>query len=127
VAFLRAVTEAIQSRLTQIAGSRDDMFAHAEVGNPDNLRIALHGAVSRPVRCFAADDLATETFEGDVAVLLAALERVGIDSAVVVDLTRPELGIPVVKLVVPGLEGDAMRGTYAPGARARARNAAGQP
>lgn len=127
VAFLRAVTEAIQSRLTQIAGSRDDVFAHADVGNPDNVRIALQSAWNTPaVRTFASGDLATETFEGDVAVLLAALERIGIDSAVVVDLTRPELGIPVVRVVVPGLEGDSVGPGYAPGARARARRAAGQ-
>ena len=56
-------------------------------------------------------------------MLLAALERTGIDSAVAVDLSRPEMGIPVVKLVVPGLEGDATKSSYAPGAQARARTA----
>ena len=37
------------------------------------------------------------------------------------DLTRPEIGLPVVRVVVPGLEGPlgAAGGGYVPGARAR--------
>jgi ribosomal protein S12 methylthiotransferase accessory factor YcaO len=55
---------------------------------------------------FAAQaSLATESFEGDIAVLLSALADVGVESAVVVNLTKPEIGIPVVKVLVPGLEG----------------------
>jgi ribosomal protein S12 methylthiotransferase accessory factor YcaO len=36
---------------------------------------------------------------------LDALRSAGIGQAVVVDLTREEFGIPVVRAVVPGLEG----------------------
>jgi ribosomal protein S12 methylthiotransferase accessory factor len=37
----------------------------------------------------------------------------------VVDLTRPEIGVPVVRVVIPGLEGPwAPDGEYVPGPRA---------
>jgi ribosomal protein S12 methylthiotransferase accessory factor YcaO len=47
---------------------------------------------------------------------------VGIRQVVVVDLTKPEIGLPVVRVVVPGLEGPDKggRSDYAPGPRARA-------
>ena len=40
--------------------------------------------------------------------------------AVAVDLGRPEIGVPVVRVVVPGLEGCADDPGYAPGPRALA-------
>jgi len=45
---------------------------------------------------------------------------VGIAGAAIVDLTKPDLGIPVVKVIVPGLEQWGVEG-HRPGARARAR------
>ena len=36
-------------------------------------------------------------------IRLAGLQRRGIQNAVVVDLSRPDVGISVVKVVVPGL------------------------
>lgn len=43
-----------------------------------------------------------QSVHGDVQVLLAALARAGLE-ALSVDLTRPSLGIPVVRVIVPGL------------------------
>jgi ribosomal protein S12 methylthiotransferase accessory factor len=41
--------------------------------------------------------------------------------AIAVDLTRPEYGVAVVRVVVPGLEGaDHDASSFVPGARARA-------
>ena len=37
-----------------------------------------------------------------------------------VDLTRSEFGVPVVRVVIPGLEGIFPEPDYAPGARAQA-------
>ena len=50
---------------------------------------------------------------------LERLRAIGIDRVVAVDLTRPEFGIPVVKLVIPGLEWDCNQPNYSAGARAR--------
>ena len=65
--------------------------------------------------------LDTKTFEDDVAILLERLRAIGIASVVVVDLSREEVGIPVVKVIVPGLEGHSHGASYRPGARAQAR------
>ena len=58
--------------------------------------------------------------DADLAWELERLRAAGIEQVVVVDLTRPELRIPVVKVVIPGLEG-LITGGYVPGLRARAR------
>jgi ribosomal protein S12 methylthiotransferase accessory factor len=49
--------------------------------------------------------LASDSFEEDLAILLSALRRSASTSVVVVDLTKPAINIPVVKVLVPGLEG----------------------
>jgi ribosomal protein S12 methylthiotransferase accessory factor len=46
-----------------------------------------------------------DSFDADVAWELAALKSAGISEVVAVDLTREEFGIPVVRVIVPGLEG----------------------
>jgi ribosomal protein S12 methylthiotransferase accessory factor len=48
------------------------------------------------------------------------LGAVGIRQVVVVDLTKPDWGLPVVRVVIPGLEGcDEGEPGYLPGPRAR--------
>jgi ribosomal protein S12 methylthiotransferase accessory factor len=72
------------------------------------------------VPSFEADDIAA-----DVDWMLRRLASAGMAQALVVDLTMPEYGLPVVRVVVPGLEGpDKGPGSdYVPGARARALDA----
>ena len=55
-----------------------------------------------------------------VRFLLDQLAARGLGEAAVVDLGRAEIGIPVVRVVVPGLEGPADDPGYVPGARALA-------
>lgn len=109
IALMRALTEAVQSRVTYTSGSRDDIFRedYRQATNED-VRGGIWEEMSQspPTKTFRCHrDLSTGTFEGDVATLLASLRDTGIDNVVVVDLTKPEIGIPVVKVVVPGLEG----------------------
>jgi ribosomal protein S12 methylthiotransferase accessory factor len=64
-----------------------------------------------------------QTFEEDVAWELDRLRAVSIDRVVVVDLTKPEFRLPVVKVIIPGLEGiipELSPTEYVPGQRARA-------
>ena len=68
----------------------------------------------------AVPDFAFETFEAEVGWLLGQLKTVGVRQAIAVDLTRPEFGIPVVRIVIPGLEGMDHHASYVPGARAEA-------
>jgi ribosomal protein S12 methylthiotransferase accessory factor len=118
VALLRALTEAVQSRLTHISGSRDDMFHYETQANLDDVRAAAELAQRPADNAFNGVDLSTETFDDDVAALGAALAQIGIDSVAVVDLTRSEVGIPVVKVLVAGLETNPEGSSYVAGERA---------
>jgi ribosomal protein S12 methylthiotransferase accessory factor len=120
VALSRALTEAVQTRLTYISGSRDDFQRHDYQRNrdPELLSAIWDEITGTPsnVRVEAQPSRATATFEGDVARLLEAVGAVGVRQVLVVDLTRPEIALPVVRVVVPRLEGP---GGHRPGARAR--------
>ena len=74
----------------------------------------------------AVQGCATPTIHGDLALLLSRIGAAGLGPVAWVDLTREEIGIPVVRAVVAGLEGTPgpAGGGYAPGERARARTRA---
>jgi YcaO-like protein with predicted kinase domain len=123
VALVRALTEAAQTRLTYIAGIRDDLLPAKYKESPDaEIADALFDALStqspplafNSIAGFAGDDLAE-----DLRILLDRLQAVGVERVVAVDLTQPELAIPVMRVVVPGLEGDPRHPLYRPGRRAR--------
>ena len=40
----------------------------------------------------------------DIKLLLNLLKKAGLKRVVIVDLTHPDIGIPVVRAIVPGLE-----------------------
>ncbi len=110
IALLRALTEAVQTRVTFIAGSRDDLYRHdyaqaADEGLLAGIEAEITSRRGELIPFASRQSLASDSFEQDIATLLRALGGVGIESSVVVDLTKPEFGIPVVKVVVPGLEG----------------------
>jgi ribosomal protein S12 methylthiotransferase accessory factor len=127
VALARALTEAAQSRLTGIAGSRDDIDPRAYALDP-GLRGAWLDALlaGEPQRRYATvPDADLPDAEADLAFLLERLRAAGIRQAVMVDLARPDLfGLPVVRVVVPGLETDPRHPLYVRGPRARAAAAA---
>ncbi|MDI1434882.1 YcaO-like family protein [Polyangium sorediatum] len=125
VALSRALTEAAQSRLTLITGSRDDVHCHErpEGGDLDAARRALRMlAASPPARSFeAAPDHEDETLDDDVAWLLERLAAAGLSQVITIDLTKAAFGIPVVRVIVPGLEANHDVPGYVPGLRARRR------
>jgi ribosomal protein S12 methylthiotransferase accessory factor len=107
IALVRAITEAVQTRVTYIAGSRDDFFPFDyERATDEELLTAIWADVTapaaEPVDFRDAPHLDGDSFEDDVAVILARLAAAGSPQAIVVDLSRPELGIPVVKTLIPG-------------------------
>jgi YcaO-like protein with predicted kinase domain len=122
IAMIRALLEAVQARCVYVAGSRDDLSAleHARLhGRTDPRAVAaVHAEGGRDVS--ARGSLATDTFEGDFQVLAAALEAIGLDRVIIVDLTRADFDVPVVRVIVPGLEGTAVSDRYVPGPRGRA-------
>jgi YcaO-like protein with predicted kinase domain len=112
VALLRAITEAVQSRLTYISGARDDItrYDFALGANPQLIAIQ-EDLVSGRGNCdfHSIPSFESESFDADIAWELDQLQRVGISQAVVVDLTREEFDIPVIRVIVPGLEGPTER------------------
>jgi YcaO-like protein with predicted kinase domain len=114
VSLLRAITEAVQSRLTLIAGSRDDLRRghYREQRNERDLEELAHDvAYPPPTRDFRERrSLATDTFEDDLVFVLGRLRACGVDCVAVADLTKRELGIPVVKVIVPDLRDGSVSG-----------------
>jgi YcaO-like protein with predicted kinase domain len=125
VALCRALTEAAQARLTVISGARDDIGA---AGYRDSGLLRQHRAarnwLSPPgLRDFrAVPSVAGDTLAFDLDAALKCLARAGFGQVVCFDLTRPEIGVPVVRVIVPGLEGPwaPPGGEYHPGRRAMA-------
>ena len=127
IALVRALTEAAQARLTVIAGLRDDFRGdtYEQLLDPDVVReVRSRFTASVPARQFR--DTPTwdgATLEEDVEHELKCIRQAGVRRVVVVDLTKPEFGLPVVRVIVPGLE--PIPGTgYVPGRRAQRGTAA---
>jgi ribosomal protein S12 methylthiotransferase accessory factor len=104
-ALVRALTEAAQSRLSHIAGTRDDLYRET-YRNAPHLPRQHEGAVfSVQPRGFFQQSPNVPI--GPWNLLLAELvRRVRAMTGVfpmAVDLTRPEIGIPVVFGIAPGL------------------------
>ncbi|MBQ4825469.1 YcaO-like family protein [Leisingera sp. HS039] len=108
IALLRALTEAAQTRLTYISGARDDLdpdefTPKASAERAHYVRALL--ARSEPVdRLHDCPSYSAPSFENDLAWLLNRLGDAGIEQVLTVDLSRPGLGISVVRAVIPGLE-----------------------
>jgi len=100
VAVVRALSEAAQSRVACIQGGREDLPRNAALeparGDPDE----LYGA--GPSTSFAAIASRENRHIGDdIAQILEGFCAAGLSQVVAFDLTRPELGIPVVRVIVP--------------------------
>ena len=107
VAWLRAVTEALQARLTHISGARDDT-GWGRYAPLDRERLARQRAVLRdrsglrPLQP-AGRYQPKPTVDEDVADILQALARAGKGSVHAVDLDPGPAPLAVVKLVAPSL------------------------
>ncbi|HZD42596.1 MAG TPA: YcaO-related McrA-glycine thioamidation protein [Methanomicrobiales archaeon] len=114
VAMLRALTEVAQSRLTQIHGAREDTNVadfRKSIGYERAKRLNRYWFEIREERDYS-DLLSFDSndFLEDIHFLLRRLEDRGFSRAIVVDLTRETIGVPVIRVIVPGLEVYAMDG-----------------
>jgi ribosomal protein S12 methylthiotransferase accessory factor len=104
LAVLRSSTEAVQSRIAIVLGARDSFnsvtapprFSHPGAATSD-ISASQRDHFDQ-VYSFTSDDLCE-----DFGYLLDRLREAGIGSAFVVDLTRPGLDMPVVRVRIPGL------------------------
>ena len=128
IALLRAITEAAQIRLAHISGARDDLPDAAYARSEPTKRAAEHPRLAPALgigRAFASiAAFQADTFADDVAWMIDRLLAQDLDQVIVIELTKPaSFGIPVVRLVIPGLEGVDDHPLYVPGQRARALRA----
>jgi len=105
IALVRAITEVSQTRAANIQGARDDLRRmNYEMGNTAETK-SWQFMHSKHKKDFGA----VKTFENidildDIHLLLKSLENVGLKRVIVINLTNPSIGIPVVRVIVPGLE-----------------------
>jgi YcaO-like protein with predicted kinase domain len=101
IAVCRAVCEAAQSRLTTISGARDDQlpatYSAMQFFEPSGKPPSppKHSFADAPKRRMSG------TFGGDVRFLVQTLRAKGFAEVIRVDLTKPEIGVPVVWVFVP--------------------------
>lgn len=106
VAAVRAITEAAQSRLTYIHGSREDLSpASYEFGEAHHRLRAFFERQRGDLSWADIDDHSSADLGRDLETVIEGLRTAGLRRIYRVDLTRPRFSIPVVRMLVPGLAG----------------------
>jgi len=123
IALLKALIEAAQVRTTYVSGARDDL-AIEEYGETyrENRRrhadrLLAERSATKQVACIGQTQ--PQGVAQSVPWLIERLRSVGVTELITVDLTKEDIGLPVVRVVIPGLEGPDDHDGYVPGARAR--------
>jgi ribosomal protein S12 methylthiotransferase accessory factor len=105
IALMRAITEVSQSRAANIQGSRDDLrkMKYDPENNDENRSWQFIKSKEKKsfseIRTFSYDDILD-----DIKLILNNLKARGLTKAIVVNLTNSKLNIPVIRVIVPGLE-----------------------
>jgi thioglycine synthase len=105
IALLRAITEVSQTRAANIQGARDDLrkINYGQDNSDDKRAWQFMPSTNRinfsEVRTYSNEDILE-----DIKLLLDHLKEDGLTTAIIVNLTNPDIGIPVVRAIVPGLE-----------------------
>ena len=107
VALSRAITEAAQSKLTMINGSRDDMYPAQYKAMGEHIVSTIDSgkclASKPPLRAFMEIE-PPANFVGCIDQMMGALKQQGMDRIFVYEHTKADIGIPVVQVIVPGLQ-----------------------
>jgi ribosomal protein S12 methylthiotransferase accessory factor len=105
IALLRAITEVSQTRAANIQGARDDL-RKISYGNSNSdekktwqFMKSKNSIQFSEIKSYVNDDILD-----DIKLILSRLNSNGLTKAIVVDLTNPQIMIPVVRTIVPGLE-----------------------
>jgi ribosomal protein S12 methylthiotransferase accessory factor len=109
IAVMRALTEVAQSRATQIHGTREDTTRAVfmrKAGYERMKRMNKHwfGESGEVIDLGKIKNNAGDSFKEDIKMSMNLLEKAGFKDVLFVDLTREEIEIPVVRVIIPGLE-----------------------
>lgn len=100
IAMTRAITEAAQTRLSYVAGARDDLAGDIDDGGTRRRREPAGPAADLATVLPPPAD--TTSLLGDLAYVVDRATAAFAQSPMVADLTRDDIGVPVVKVVAPG-------------------------
>lgn len=104
IAIIRAISEAHQSRVGTIQGARDSFNLTQQTYRAFTTQRRQTVVQSEPEYGVEFGyDFVSDDISKDVDVLVERLLAIGVDQIVVIDMTNPAIGIPVVRLRVPGL------------------------
>jgi YcaO-like protein with predicted kinase domain len=102
VAVSRSVTEAAQSRVAHIQGGREDLTEIVRTPAPFDPE-EVYGAGER-ISFTAVRTYENANIDDDIRLMVGRLAEIGFRQVVAVDLTHQELGVPVIRVVIPGAE-----------------------
>ena len=104
VAAIRAITEAAQSRLTFIHGSREDLWEESyEFGENARRLYAFFERQRGELSWNDIADRASGDLLQDLETVVSGFGMAGFKRVYRIDLTSARFDIPVVKVLVPGL------------------------
>jgi thioglycine synthase len=105
IALLRAITEVSQTRAANIQGARDDLRKiKYNDENTDDRRAWPFLRSTKKIKFSEVPTFFNEDILDDINLILYRLKNVGLNQVIIVDLTNQDIGIPVVRAIVPGLE-----------------------
>jgi thioglycine synthase len=117
IALIRAITEVSQTRAVNIQGARDDLKKIQYKENDEIYKrkwqfMAASSSLTRQnnnthKNIIKFPDIKTHVNKDildDINLILCSLKKSGLKRAIIVDLTNPNIGLPVVRAIVPGLE-----------------------
>lgn len=103
IALARALTEAAQTRLTLITGSRDDIYPEyyqqlsKQKNHVSNIAANAHFGINN-------QKLISDTLDAQLHTIKQRLKQRGYQKIITINHTKPQLNIPVVHLFVPGMQ-----------------------
>ncbi|HYY65711.1 MAG TPA: YcaO-like family protein [Nitrososphaeraceae archaeon] len=105
IALLRAITEVSQTRAANIQGARDDLrkIKYSET-NAEDKRAWQFMPSKNKIKFSEVKTFFNEDILDDIKFILGRFKLVGLNRAIIINLTNPDIGIPVVRAIVPGLE-----------------------
>ena len=113
IAAIRALTEVAQSRTTHKHGLKVNAELQKRTREMGYDRVKEANALwyrdsKRKVRLSDMKDEATDYVLDDIEVVLGKLMDAGFDRVIIADLTRPEIDVPTVRAIIPGMEVSTM-------------------
>ena len=107
IAVARAITEAAQSRVVQIQGAREDTDREGFIRSVGYDRLKrLNGfwfEEGEKISISEVQDMSGKSPAENIALILEKLRRFA-ERVLVVDLSREEVAVPVVRVIIPGFE-----------------------